>query len=329
MSALISNAPIIIPKSGDALRKKDSLISLTGKRFLYETRLSPRAGAASYFSISQAPVADLSFERLTGKLSGIVRTAGVFTYRITASNSFGEDYVDVEISVRKRGFTNDNFLAELTEDPQLQTDAWKNLNVDPDMLPVLQDLANDTEPWIRNDFSCMVGFSGSNTIPAQIDVQLEIDAANSQADSIQNVASLKLSENTLPEVNVVANGSFVATQFWKDQMELTPSISEDFGAGSPIPSWSVIDGQQGDADKIQITPPSNQIAPSCVLIEGSLTVRNGLTVANQYYDNSSSTFNQIKTVSEATPATKIQHYDIMVGELVLKLPVYTPGIPGL
>jgi len=326
MAALVSNAPIIIPKSGDILRKKDFLTTLTGKKFVYETRLSPRAGAASYFTISEAPVADLNFERLTGKLSGIVKTAGVFTYRIVASNSFGEDYVDIEVAVRKRGFTNDNHLSELAEDPQLQLDAWKNLNVDPDMLPILRAIADDTEPWIRNDFACMVGYSGGNSVASQIDVQLEIDAANTQADSIQNVASLKLSENTLPEANVTAKGSFVATQFWRGEIELSPSLSQDFGTGSTIQSWSVIDGQQGDADKIQISPPGPK---NTVLIEGSLTVRNGITVANQYYENNTQTFQEIKNLSEATPNTKIQHYDIMIGEIVLKLPVYTPGIPGL
>jgi hypothetical protein len=325
--SLISNAPIIIPKSGDSAAKKDFLTSLTGKRFLYETRVSPRSGAPRYFSISQEPVSDLNFNRLTGKLSGTVSQSGVYVYRITASNEYGSDYVDIELAVRKRGFTNDNYLAELTEDPALQRKAWENLSVDPDMLPVLQQISEDPDPWIRNDFACMNGYARNIVNPSQIDVQFEIDAANNQAEAIQSVTGLKLSEDTLPETNVTAEGSFVATQFWRGEAELAPSLSNDFiGTSETSPSWNLIDGPKGDADKIELSPPAPR---NTILIEGSLTVRNGITVANEYFENTTGTFRTIQETCEASPTAKIQHFDIQIGDTVLKLPVYVPAIPGL
>lgn len=328
---LVSNAPIVIPKNGDTRRKKDFLTSLTGKKFLYETRLSPRAGAAKYFTISEEPVRDLTFDRLTGKISGIVTTSGVFTYRIVATNDYGEDYVDVEIAVRKRGFTAENQLSEIADDPSLVRKAAENINIDPDMIPILKDLAEDPDPWIRNDFACMVGYSRNLVNASQIDVQAEIDSANAKAESIQLTISEKLSDVVPPTANMSASGAFIATQFWKGTSEeLVPSRSEDFFGTqyADRPSWQPIDGLSGDGDKIEITPPSGN--KNAVLIEGTLLIKNGITVANQYYEKNTPTFDAIKAACENDPANKIRHYPISVGEQFgLKLPLYKPSIPGI
>lgn len=329
--ALVSNAPIVIPKNGDTRQKKDFLTSLTGKKFLYDTRLSPRAGAAKYFTISQEPIPDLTFDRLNGKISGFVRTSGVFTYRITATNDYGEDYVDIEIAVRKRGFTADNQLAEIADDPILQQSAVGNLNIDPDMIPILKDLAEDPVPWIRNDFACLVGYSRNLITANQIDIQAEIDSANLKAESIKTSIGSKLSDVVQPTANMVSQGAFIATQFLKTSSEeLVPSRSDDF-IGTPhvaTPSWQPIDGASGDGDKIEITPPTGN--KNAVLIEGTLVIKNGITVANQYYESNTPTFEAIKTACETDAANKIRHYPIAIGELFgLKLPLYKPNIPGI
>ena len=274
MATLISNAPIIIPKSGDTLNKKDNLVSLTGKNFLYEVRLSPRAGSANYFTISENPVANLSFDRLSGKLSGVITVAGTFAYRITAFNNYGSDYVDVELAVRKRGFTSEKYLEELAETPGLQDKALENLNVDPGMKPILLGIATDNPPFIRNDIMGMVGFSLGKNTPQANDVQNQLDTSISQATSIQESLGVKLTKNNAPEANVTAEGAMVATTFFKGlaQEEVTPSQSLDLPTGQT--QWSQIDG---DGDKIEITPPAPKLT---VLIEGNLTVSNGLTIAN-------------------------------------------------
>lgn len=316
MATLISNAPIVIPKSGDTLNKKDNLVALTGKNFNYETRISPRSGTAKYFSISETPLPDLTFDRLSGKLSGLVTLSGIFYYRITAYNDYGSDYVDIELAVRKRGFTSEKFLAELSEVPGLQNSALENLNVDPGMKEILLAVANEDPPFIRNDFMGIVGFSQRKT-DAFNDVQAQLDSSVTQAQSISEALESKLTSNNSPEANVTATGAFVATTFWRGLTEeITPSESLDLPTGST--QWSQIDG---DADKIEITPPSPR---STVLIDGSLTINQGLAIANSYFTKNTATFDSIKTSCEAQPVSKIKHYGIAVGDISVKLPLYKP-----
>jgi len=317
--ALISNAPIVIPKGGDTLNKKDSIVTLTGKNFNYETRISPRSGSAKYFTISESPLPNLTFDRLSGKLSGLVTVSGVFYYRITAFNDYGKDYVDVELAVRKRGFTAQNYLSELSESADLQIEAQKNLNLDPDMLPVLKAVSEENPPFIRNDFMGIVGFSKNKTA-AQNDVQAQIDSATDLVSSINTSISVKLTNTQEPENNITSPGVFVATTFWGGPFatatELTPSESLDLATGQV--QWSQIDG---DGDKIQITPPTGR---NTVLIDGSLTVSNGITVANTYFAKGTANFTSIKTACENSPSAKIKHYNIAVGDIAVKLPVYKP-----
>lgn len=319
MATLISNAPIIIPKSGDTLNKKDNLVSLTGKNFLYEVRLSPRAGLANYYTISENPIPNLSFDRLSGKLSGVITVSGSFSYRITAFNNYGSDYVDVDLAVRKRGFTSEKHLGELSETPGLQDKALENLNVDPGIKSILLGVATDDPPFIRNDIMGMVGFSAGKNTPEANDVQNQLDTSVLQANSIQDSLGVKLTKNNPPGANMTAEGVMVATTFFKGaaQDELTPSQSLDLPTGQT--QWSQIDG---DGDKIQITPPAPRLT---VLIEGNLTVSNGLAIANSYFEKGTNVFSQIKSVSEASPNSNIKHYNIAVGEVTLKLPVYKPG----
>jgi len=317
--ALISNAPIIIPKGGDTLSKKDSLTTLTGKNFNYETRISPRSGSANYFTISDSPLPNLIFDRLSGKLSGLVTVSGTFYYRITAYNDYGKDYVDIELAVRKRGFTGSNYLSELSETAGLQAEAQRNLNIDPDMLSVLQAVAEETPPFIRNDFMGIVGFSKNKTA-AENDVQAQIDSALALVESINSSISVKLSSIQEPEASVTSTGVFVATTFWRGAFatasEITPSQSLDLATGQI--QWSQIDG---DGDKIQITPPAGR---NTVFIEGSLTVTSGITVANTYFSKGNASFESIKKTCEDAAASKIKHYNIAVGEIAVKLPVYKP-----
>jgi hypothetical protein len=317
--ALISNAPIVIPKGGDTLNKKDSIVTLTGKNFNYETRISPRSGSAKYFTISESPLPNLTFDRLSGKLSGLVTVSGVFYYRITAFNDYGKDYVDIELAVRKRGFTAGNYLSELSESADLQREAQKNLNLDPDMLPVLQAVSEENPPFIRNDFMGIVGFSKNKTA-AENDVQAQIDSASALVTSINSSISVKLTNTQEPENNITSPGVFVATTFWRGPFataaEITPSESLDLATGQV--QWSQIDG---DGDKIQITPPTGR---NTVLIDGSLTVANGITIANTYFAKGNANFATIKTACENSPSDKIKHYNIAVGDIAVKLPVYKP-----
>lgn len=323
--ALISNAPIIIPKSGDTQSKRDPLVTLTGKNFVYQTRISPRSGTANYFTISESPFPNLSFDRLTGKLSGLVVASGVFNYRITAYNDYGQDYVDLELAVRKRGFTAGNFLSELTESTTLQDEALRNLNIDPNVLPVLQAIADEEPPYIRNDFMGMVAFSLGR--PAnQNDVQLLIDSASATATSIKDSTAAKLSKTQEPQENITAAGIFVATTFSTSsnsaETEIAPSESADLPSGST--QWSRIDG---DAAKIEITPPSSglsSVSPT-LFIESTLTVQKGVTVANNFFPKFSSTFASVQAECEAQPLTKILHYPVAVGGISLKIPVYKPA----
>jgi hypothetical protein len=317
--ALISNAPIVIPKGGDTLNKRDSIVTLTGKNFNYETRISPRSGTPKYFTISENPLPNLTFDRLSGKLSGLVTVSGVFYYRITAYNDYGKDYVDLELAVRKRGFTSENYLSELAESADLQKEAQKNLNIDPDMLPILQAVAEENPPFIRNDFMGIVGFSKNKTA-SENDVQAQIDSATALVTSINSSITVKLTNTQEPENNITSPGVFIATTFWRGSFataaEITPSESLDLPTGQV--QWSQI---EGDGDKIQITPPTGR---NTVLIEGSLTVANGITVANTYFAKGTANFTTAKTDCENSPSTKIKHYNIAVGDIAVKLPVYKP-----
>lgn len=315
----VSNAPIVIPKSGDTALKKDSLVTLTARNFSYTVRTSPRAGTPSYFSISESPIPNLNFNRLTGKLEGVVTVSGVFQYRITAYNDFGSDYVDVEIAVRKRGFTANNYLSELAESTDLQNEALRNLNIDPDTKTLLQQISDENPPFIRNDFNGIVGFSRKRLTDSANDVQGFLDQAEAQATAISGSLGNKITKTNPPLENMESNGVFVATTFLKGSgAEITESQSLDFPVGET--QWTQING---DGDKIRVTPPAPR---ATILIEGSLTVDKGFSIANTYFEKGSASFETIKATCEAplNINTKIQHYNIAINDAAFKLPIYKP-----
>jgi len=315
----ISNAPIVIPKSGDTASKKDSLVTLSSKNFSYTVRTSPRAGTPSYFTISESPVANLSFNRLTGKLEGIVTVSGVFQYRITAYNDFGSDYVDVELAVRKRGFTADNHLSELTESQELQDKALENLNIDPGTKTILQQVADENPPFIRNDFMGIVGFSRGKFSDETNDVQAFLDQSETQAEAISSSLGNKITKTNPPLANMETDGVFVATTFLKGTgTEITESQSLDFQVGET--QWSQI---EGDGDKIRITPPAPR---ATIVIDGSLTVDKGFSIANTYYEKGTTLFETIRETCESplNINSKIKHYNIAINDASFKLPIYKP-----